>query len=276
MLDDINAQLEAKGANFRVAMAEYVTHEKSDELGQVIFAKDRGNRRLVFDFVPADPLRGNRVNITYVVDLADGTTANGLTAAETEGAIDNAMATWDAQTCSDLQMTKNPSLNFDVGVVQAILGFGGIPAFLAFADVIHAGWLPGAFFEALRPGGATEILGITFTIIFVDGAGNPVDRDGNGRGDAAFREIYYNDNFGWGIDVPGFFPVFDVETVALHEAGHGISQGHFGKIFRTIANGKLHFSPVAVMNAAVFGQKQELLGTDVGGHCNNWANWPNN
>ena len=44
---------------------------------------------------------------------------------------------------------------------------------------------------------------------------------------------------------------YDIETVALHEAGHGLSQGHFGKAFRTVKNGKLHFSPRAVMNAAI-------------------------
>ena len=46
---------------------------------------------------------------------------------------------------------------------------------------------------------------------------------------------------------------FDIETVALHEAGHGLSQGHFGKIHGTVANGKIHFSPRAVMNAAYSG-----------------------
>lgn len=274
-LDALNAALAAEGANIRVAMAEYVTSGEGDAMGQVVFARNVGDKRLSQDFVPGDPRRHPGNNITYIVDGTEGSTTNGLTGAQTEAAIDAAMATWDAETCSDLNMTKNATTQIDVGVVQAIFGFGGIPAFIPFADVIHAGWLPGGFFDALAPGGSQFILGVTFTIIFID-ANGPTDIDNNGRIDTSFREIYYNDNFAWGIDVPGFFPVFDVETVALHEAGHGLSQGHFGKVFGTFANGKLHFAPEAVMNAVVFGQKQTLLGTDNGGHCTNWGQWPNN
>lgn len=276
-LDAVNVALEAEGANIRVFMAEYLTTGQHDAMGQVVFARDVGNKRLSQDFVPNDTRRESRSNITYIVDGSEGGTSSGPTAADTEGAIDRAMATWDAEICSDLNMTKNVTTTFDIGVIQAIVppGFGGIPAFIPFADVIHAGWLTGDFFDALAPGGSNFILGVTFTVIFIDSNG-PTDIDNNGKIDTAFREIYYNDNFAWGIDVPGFFPVFDVETIVLHEAGHGLSQNHFGKIFSTFANGKLHFSPEAVMNAAVFGQKQTLLGTDVGGHCSNWAQWPNN
>ena len=69
---------------------------------------------------------------------------------------------------------------------------------------------------------------------------------------------------------------FDIETVALHEAGHGLSQGHFGKKFRTDKNGKIHFSPRAVMNASYSGIQTEILKTDNAGHCSIWANWPQN
>ena len=93
----------------------------------------------------------------------------------------------------------------------------------------------------------------------------------------AFREIYYNDGFTWEID-PNDQPGdgrFDLQTVALHEAGHGLSQAHFGAAFTT-GNGKLHVAPLAVMNAGyIFGQ-QQLAGSDNGGHCSNWANWPTN
>jgi hypothetical protein len=64
--------------------------------------------------------------------------------------------------------------------------------------------------------------------------------------------------------------------VALHESGHGLSQGHFGKAFGTDANGKIHFSPLAVMNAAYSGVQQDLKGSDNAGHCSVWASWPNN
>jgi len=98
------------------------------------------------------------------------------------------------------------------------------------------------------------------------------DIDGNGKGDTAFREIYYDPSFAWKDD--GVSNV-DVETVALHEAGHGLSQGHFGKVFLK-NDGSVQASPRAVMNAFYLRPQRSLLGTDNGGHCSNWAAWPNN
>lgn len=276
LLAEANVELARHG--LAILKAEYVTASSSGQMGVVLFANDRGNKQLEHDFVPFDPRRGGRTNITYVVDAFDGATTNGLTAGDTEDAISRAMSTWDAVTCSDLSMTQNTTTPFDIGIVQSILGFGGFDAFVPWADVIHAGWLPGGFFDLIEPDGSTFILGITFTIVFVNPDGTGTDIDGNGKTDVGFREIYYNDAFPWGIDSSELDPVdpaFDVETVALHEAGHGLSQAHFGRIFGTLANLKLHFAPQAVMNASVFGQKQSLLGSDNGGHCSNWANWPN-
>ena len=52
--------------------------------------------------------------------------------------------------------------------------------------------------------------------------------------------------------------------------------GHFGEIFLTDKNGKVHFSPFAVMNALTSRRAQVLKGTDIGGHCSIWGSWPNN
>ena len=65
-----------------------------------------------------------------------------------------------------------------------------------------------------------------------------------------------------------------VEAVALHEIGHGLSQGHFGNIFIK-NNGSVKRAPAAVMNPFILGQTRTLLGTDNGGHCSNWGSWPN-
>ena len=81
---------------------------------------------------------------------------------------------------------------------------------------------------------------MTFTFVW-----SGTDIDNNGKSDTAIREIYYNDNFYWAVDGSHY----DVETVSFHEVGHGLSQGHFGDIFRDGA-GHLHFAPYAVMNAA--------------------------
>ena len=52
------------------------------------------------------------------------------------------------------------------------------------------------------------------------------DINGDNYVDTAFSEIYYNDNFNWGINV--IIPGIDVETVALHKSGHSLGVGHFG------------------------------------------------
>src|SRR5690606_27841279 len=148
-----------------------------------------------------------------------------LPAAATEAAIDRAMATWDAEKCSDLGMTKipfNPAIRtgYVAAIIEAIfgpLGFGG--SFNYVADVVHAGWLPALFFDIIAENGSDYILGITFTIIWTDEDGNEVDTDNNGKYDVAWREIYYNDAFPWAINSH-----FDVESIALHEAGHALSQ----------------------------------------------------
>jgi hypothetical protein len=124
------------------------------------------------------------------------------------------------------------------------------------ADITRAGWLPAGL---LPP----NVIAVTFTFMFVDAAGNPTDIDNNNKIDTAFGEILYNDAFTWQINGD-----IDVESIALHESG-ALSQGHFGKAFITDSNGKVHFAPKAVMNAAYSGIQQEIKSTDNGGHCSN-------
>jgi len=262
LMGAVNAQLAASNSNLRVDRAEYITPDDSEEVGQTVFFNDRA-KQLGAHFVPGDPRRGGRTNITYIVDQTEG--ARGLTIAQTTSAIDRAMATWNNVNCSTIPITKLPDIpGLDIGIIEAIL-FGQPLGPFFLADITHAGWLPP---NALPP----NIIAITFTFIFVDPlSGAPSDIDNNGKIDAAFREILYNGRFRWNINAD-----VDVQTVALHESGHGLSQGHFGKAFLTNSNDKLHFAPRAVMNAAYSGVQQSLAGTDNGGHCSIWASWPNN
>lgn len=269
-----NEELRARNLVVGVAMAEWYS---VDRAGQTVFANDRA-KQLTFHFVAGDPGRGGRTNIQYLVDQSDGAANPGLTSAQTEGAIDAAMETWDGVNCSTIPVVKIADPGVDVDAIDGLFGFGdGIGTYnfgpVVLADIVHGGWLPAGFFDAIAEDGSEFILAVTFTFGFTDADGNFVDQDGDGKLDAAFREIFYNDTFEWGIDVST--DPFDVETVALHEAGHGLSQGHFGKIFITNSNGKLHFAPFAVMNAAISRQAQEIKGTDNGGHCSIWAHWPN-
>lgn len=270
LVDHVNGLLSADGSDYRVAYAEYLTMAEGAETASenILIARDLGNKRLDFDFIPNDPRRGgldgDPNTIDVLVDVVDAATASGLSPAVTTGAITAAMGTWDAQRCSDLGLTVTP-VGADLGLVQALLGFGGG---LVVGDVMHAGWLPAAFFDLLAPGGSASILGVTFTLQFTAG-----DLDGDGQPDLAAREIYYNDAFAWNTTGQGG-P--DVETVALHEAGHSLSQAHFGTIFLNPNSGKVVFAPRAVMNAVYSGVQRSLRGTDNAGHCGLWGSWPQN
>jgi hypothetical protein len=260
MLDGINVQLADQGADYRARTAEWIAAPGSDEVGRTVFFSHVGNKQMVEHFVPGDPRRGGGTDITYTVGQFFG--ASTLPLATTTAAIDRAMGTWQAMNCSTIPLTRLPDLP---GLFGAALGlpFSG-------ADIFHAGWLPPFF---LPP----PILGITITFIFIDPSQLPnivfTDIDNNGKLDTAFREIYYADFWVWFDD--GVSDI-DVETVAFHEAGHGLSQAHFGKLFRTDKNGKFHFAPRAVMNAGYTGPQRSPLGTDNGGHCSIWGSWPNN
>jgi len=277
LLNRANATFAARHLKYRVDHVEWVTRDNADEAGQIVFAKDRGNKQLDFHFVPNDPRRGEGTEITYLVDQSDGATHTGtpLNNAATEAAIDREMHTWETTTtCSKFPIIKVRDSGADPDLIDGIV-FGD-PSLIGtpFADITHAGWYPAEFFDAVAPGGSTSILAATFTFFFTDDGVNPTDINHDGKGDAAFRETYYNDAFEWGINTDNSSAI-DVETVALHESGHGLSQAHFGKIFATLSNSRLHFAPQAVMNAAISIQKHSLLGSDKGGHCSIWGNWPN-
>jgi hypothetical protein len=262
----LNDTLSSMGANVRMAVVE--TYTGWNEAGQTVFFSDRF-KQLGAHWVPGDPNRDGRTNITWISDRIDGAASN-LSVGETQAAVGRAMATWEKVRCSNPSLIQLDDLGADWGYVQYLLGLGGVPGWLA--DYTHAGWLPGGFFDALQPGGSAFILGATVTFIWIDTAtGNPTDLDNNGKLDVAFRETYYNNAFQWGINTGS--PI-DVQSVVLHEAGHGLSQGHFGALFRTDANGRFHFAPRAVMNAGYTGVQQRLTGTDNGGHCSIWASWP--
>ncbi len=250
---------------YAIYMAEYITDASSGEAGNEVIFSDVGNRQLGADFVPGQSLDGTD-NISYLVD--NTRPSADVPFAVSDAAIDRAMATWNSATCANLGIFEAPSTG-PTGFVAAIFGFGGSLDY--FADVTHSGWLPPAFFDILAPDGGDFILGVAFTIIFTDEAGNPSDANGDGKTDVAWREIYYNDAFTWNDGA-----TVDIETIALHEAGHGLSQAHFGRAF-VRGNGQLQIAPSAVMNAGYFGGVQtSLTGTDNAGHCSNWANWPNN
>jgi hypothetical protein len=169
----------------------------------------------------------------------------------------------------DLVKREDPGVDPDI--FDSFFGFGGEgDPFLA--DIVEAGWLPRAYFEAVGgPGGGRGILAFSVTFIFTEDDGTPTDINGDNYLDSALNEVYYNDTFGdpgddragnpWRIDAS--LPAIDVETVALHENGHSLELGHFGP------------PPTAVMNPVYGGVLHSPLAIDHAGMCAVWSSWPN-
>jgi Matrixin len=263
-MQHINEQLRSMGLNLAVEQIEFFTVGGGRPSNRI--------HQQVFRWVANDPRRlAQGKDITYLVDQSDGATASGLTNAQTEVAIDTSLDTWDRNRClKKLDIVKRADSGADPDIFDFFFGFGGFGnPFLA--DIVNAGWLPRAFFEAVGgPGGGRGILAFSVTFIFTDDDGVPTDINGDNRLDTALNEVYYNDTFGdpandrggnpWGIDVA--LPGIDVETVALHENGHSLGIGHFGP------------PPAAVMNPVYAGIRHSPLATDSAGMCTVWASWP--
>ncbi len=265
---EINRQLAAKGFNAAIEAIDFFT-----------IGNGRPGIRIhqePFRWVPNDPRRlADGTNITYLVDQSAGATLSGLTSTQTEAAMDAALSTWAHDPAlKKVRIIKRADPGTDVTIFDGFFGFGGFGNPFA-ADIVEAGFLPRAFFEAVGgPGGGRTILATSVTFIFVNFVnGNVVPTDINGDNylDTALNEVYYNNTFGdpasdragnpWGINLA--LPGIDVQTVALHENGHSLELGHFGP------------PPTAVMNPVYGGIRRSPYPTDDAGMNAVWGSWPN-
>jgi len=253
-----------------LAYAEYITAPGSDEAGGItVFQRDSGNGQLSSDFVYGDPRRasfnGGSAGVNYSVNDANTSVDGNLS---NQGWwMRESVDTWTEVQCSNTGIVEIPH-NGTVGVVEFFFNNGSIPSTWG-SDLTQVGFRSAAQFPyfAANP----NVLGVAFTLTWVDGAGNATDIDNNGKTDVAFREIYYNDEYDWS-DNGG--TIYDFPTVAIHEVGHGLSAAHFGMI--AVKDGALFAKPRAIMNAVYGGPLRDLTGRDKGSHCANWAQWPNN
>ena len=262
MMHEINEQLSAQGLNIAIEAIEYFT------IGQ-----GRPSNRMhqqPFRWVANDPRRAaHGDSITYLVDQSNGETASGLSNAQTEAAIDNALTTWNNEKAlKKVNLIKLSDPGTDVTIFDWF--FGGAFGDPFQADIVNAGWWPRAFIDTVvGPGGGRGVLAFSVTFIFVDAASGD-DINGDGYLDTALNEVYYNNTWGdpgddrvgspWGIDIA--LPGNDVQTVALHENGHALELIHFGP------------PPDAVMNPIYAGIRQSPFKADLAGMNIVWASWP--
>lgn len=270
LLIEINREMARRKQGLAVAKAEFLVLPGYEAQGRVLFASDR-MKRLGQRWVPGDARRNAEGNdLSYLVLMDRGEANPGLAAGDTEAAIDRSLGTWGAMACGPLGMVKRPDTGADATIIDYYLGLGDLgDPFLA--DIVNAGFWPAEFFDLLAPNGSRFIIGVTFSLVFVDDDDYPTDLDRNRAFDTALAEIYYNNEFVWSLSGSGGI---DVETVSLHENGHALGLGHFGDIFVTEANRKLHIAPRTVMNAAYAGPLRAPQRTDKGAFCGEYANWP--
>lgn len=303
MLTRINRRLAARGSDLRVAKAELLYRAKGadPQSPTAIFTNDR-THVTAYQWVPGDPRRDGRIGVTYAVDPHLQTTLTGLnfpvpvietdagfrlsSQSELDGYIEEAMQAWRDRSCADapIERVAVPAGTDPDELDDFFLGRTSPSATYAQpADIVQAGWQPAEFFEAITPGGADAILGITFTFTFVDDQGtadpnDDVDTDINrdGRSDTGLAEIYYNPTFYWtnrGAPIG-----IDFYSVLTHETGHSLGLAHFGKLFITKKDGadgfdidEIHYAPLALMNAAYVTGRNEIRGSDNGSFCQIWA-----
>lgn len=281
-LASINAALRAAGVTDRAVYKAELLIAKSGYADQAttLIASDR-THLTSSQFVENDPRREWTTapnTMTYLVDQSQGSALSWLTVpggpivtlpnAVTEAEIDTSMNVWANMPCNGPAMVKVADNGLDPDWVDNIIAGVPVPAGAPYADITHAGWLPAAFFNAIAPNGANFILGVTFTLVFVDDEDNPTDVDGDGRADSAFAEIYYNRSFPWGTG--GNESNIDIQSVVIHEAGHALGLAHFGMVFIK-TNDTLQFAPKAIMNAVYVSEDRRVLGTDTAAFCQAWA-----
>lgn len=289
IFDGVNARLAAAGVGMQAIKAELLVDGKEWDgvSSTIIIANDRF-RGIGAEWVKGDPRRAGRAGLTYafgsnrsVLPLTrnpDGSNLHPVPLAQLDAQIEEAMDAWRARTCSAAPIVR---VAVAPGTDPDFLDeyFNGLPSSANYAqpaDVVQAGWMPSQFFRNIAGPSGNNIIGVTFTFIFVDNSGTPTDINRDGKLDTALSELFYNTRFAWGSNAAP--NVVDFYSIIAHETGHALGLGHFGKVFVTKKAGAdgiqiadIKYAPYALMNAVYVTGRNEIAGTDNSSFCQIWA-----
>ena len=288
VLGRMNDELARSGANVRIAKAELVVDPKTwDGTSTIIFANDRA-RGIGAEWVAGDPRRDGRVGVTYAFDLAGRqpvvrNAAGGFrlaTFGEVETELERGMSAWRDETCSDAPISRVAvPAGVDPDFIDDLFnGSAEVPGrtYTQVSDIVQAGWQPLSFFTAFAGSAGSGILGVAFTLVFVDDQGNLTDIDGDGNDDTGLVEMFYTTAYLWSSVVDP--TAIDFTWVITHETGHALGLAHFGKLFVTrqaasdgIQLADVKYAPRALMNAAYVDGVGQILGSDRSSFCQIWA-----
>ena len=258
----------------------------------VIVSQDVGNQALTYQWVENDARRhvDNGLTLYYRIDLAEP--PPGVSVAETEAAIESAVATFNAIQCGgNFELVRvDGDVQADLGFIQHAVGLGGSPAPLA--DITFAGWVPNELFEIT---GWAPAFAVAMPVVWDANDGSLVwgldvfdpsrsftDVNGDGKHDLFATEIYFNADGNYVTDDPDLANTLfyiDVETIALHELGHALGMDHFGRT-EVILDEEGNFvdliineNSATLMNTNAYFQNREVSGSDKASFCGLYGNW---
>jgi hypothetical protein len=259
----------------------------------IIVSQDVGNQAFPYQWVENDPRRhpSDGLTLYYRIDLTE--LPPGISAAETEAAIDAAADTFNRETCGqDFQLVKiDGDPEADLGWVQRqVLGVGGSDA--PEADITFAGWVDDEFWPTV---GFPNAFGLAVPLLFstdqsswiwgldaFDPEQPATDINNDRKRDLFATEIYFRRNANYVIDdddLGNTLFYIDLQTIVLHELGHALGMDHFGRTSVILdENGDLvdvivNENSGNVMNTNNYFVRRELRGSDRASFCQLYGNW---